>query len=223
MASIRKRGSNSYLIVVSRGYDYEGNRLKSVQKTVKPPKEYTPKQAEKWVKEQAILFEREVQHTPEPINRSITLAKYSELLGGDAFRNMLEVLRMKYDYVIVDTPPLGSVIDAAIVGAICDGTVIVVESGAISYKFVQNVKEQLNKVGCRILGCVLNKVNTKKNPYYGKYYGHYYGNYYGNGQDGTEEAQEDLTPDAGSKTDGTAAETKTAVPGQNTGEKESAK
>lgn len=40
MASIRKRGSSSYLIVVSRGYDYEGNRLKSVQKTVKPPKEY---------------------------------------------------------------------------------------------------------------------------------------------------------------------------------------
>lgn len=78
MASIRKRGSSSYLIVVSRGYDYEGNRLKSVQKTVKPPKEYTPKQAEKWVKEQAILFEREVQHTPEPINRSITLAKYIE-------------------------------------------------------------------------------------------------------------------------------------------------
>ena len=78
MASIRKRGSNSYLIVVSRGYDYEGNRLKSVQKTVKPPKEYTPKQAEKWVKEQAILFEREVQHTPEPINRSVTLAKYIE-------------------------------------------------------------------------------------------------------------------------------------------------
>ena len=78
MASIRKRGSNSYLIVVSRGYDYEGNRLKSVQKTVKPPKEYTQKQAEKWVKEQAILFEREVQHTPESINRSITLAKYIE-------------------------------------------------------------------------------------------------------------------------------------------------
>jgi len=78
MASIRKRGSNSYLIVVSRGYDYEGSRLKSVQKTVKPPKEYTPKQAEKWVKEQAILFEREVQRTPEPINRSIALAKYTE-------------------------------------------------------------------------------------------------------------------------------------------------
>ena len=66
MASIRKRGSNSYLIVVSRGYDYEGNRLKSVQKTVKPPKEYTTKQAEKWVKEQAILFEREVSIRRNP-------------------------------------------------------------------------------------------------------------------------------------------------------------
>ena len=83
MASIRKRGSNSYLIVVSRGYDYEGNRLKSVQKTVKLPKEYTPKQAEKWVKEQAILFEREVQHTPEPVNHSITLAKYIEHWAAD--------------------------------------------------------------------------------------------------------------------------------------------
>lgn len=80
MASIRKRSSNSnsYLIVVSRGYDHEGNRLKSVQKTVRPPKEFTPKQAEKWVKEQAILFECEVQHTPEPLNHSITLAKYTE-------------------------------------------------------------------------------------------------------------------------------------------------
>ena len=39
MASIRKRGENSYLIVVSRGYDYEGNRLKSAQKTVHPPME----------------------------------------------------------------------------------------------------------------------------------------------------------------------------------------
>ncbi len=38
MASIHKRGENSYLLVVSRGYDYQGNRLKPVQKTVHPPK-----------------------------------------------------------------------------------------------------------------------------------------------------------------------------------------
>ena len=52
MASIRKRGS-SYLIVVSMGYDYNGNRIRPQQKTVHPPVELTPKQVEKWLNEQA--------------------------------------------------------------------------------------------------------------------------------------------------------------------------
>ena len=71
----------------------------------------------------------------------------SELLGNDAFRLLLEYLRKEYDYVIVDTPPLGSVIDGAVAAQHCDGTVIVVESGAISYKFAQKVKEQLEEGG----------------------------------------------------------------------------
>ena len=80
MASIRKRGENSYLLVVSRGYDYQGNRLKPVQKTVHPPKGLTAKQTEKWLNEQAVLYEREVKRTPgEPVNRSITLAKYIDI------------------------------------------------------------------------------------------------------------------------------------------------
>ena len=45
MASIRKRG-NSYLIVVSMGYNYSGNRIKPQQKTVRPPEGLTPKQTE---------------------------------------------------------------------------------------------------------------------------------------------------------------------------------
>ncbi|VYU66877.1 Uncharacterised protein [uncultured Clostridium sp.] len=80
MASIRKRGENSYLLVVSRGYDYQGNRLKPVQKTVHPPKGLTAKQTEKWLNEQAVLYEREVKHTPgESVDRSITLAKYIDV------------------------------------------------------------------------------------------------------------------------------------------------
>ena len=80
MASIRKRGENSYLLVVSRGYDYQGNRLKPAQKTVHPPKGLTAKQTEKWLNEQAVLYEREVKHTPgEPVDRSITLAKYIDI------------------------------------------------------------------------------------------------------------------------------------------------
>ncbi|MBS4829876.1 MAG: CpsD/CapB family tyrosine-protein kinase [Firmicutes bacterium] len=102
----------------------------------------------------------------------------SELLSGDSFKSLLELLRWKYDYVIVDTPPLGSVIDGAVAAACCDGAVIVIESGAVSYKLVQNIKDQLDKVNCRVLGCVLNKVNLKKSGHYSKYYDRYY-SYYG--------------------------------------------
>lgn len=78
MASIRKRG-NSYLIVVSMGYDYEGNRIKAQQKTIKPPEDLSAKQTEKWLDEQAMIFERAVKNEPQPINKSITLAQYAEI------------------------------------------------------------------------------------------------------------------------------------------------
>ena len=56
MASIRKRG-NSYLLVVSMGYTPDGRRRNPQQKTVKPPIGLTPKQTEKWLQEQSMLFE----------------------------------------------------------------------------------------------------------------------------------------------------------------------
>ncbi len=61
MASIRKRG-NSYLLVVSMGYDPEGHRRKPQQKTVHPPEELTPKAKEKWLEEEAALFERQCKN-----------------------------------------------------------------------------------------------------------------------------------------------------------------
>ncbi len=67
MASIRKR-NGSYLIVVSMGYDYDGNRRKPRQKTVRPPEGLTPKQLEKWLNEQAVLFERECKDTPQTVD-----------------------------------------------------------------------------------------------------------------------------------------------------------
>jgi capsular exopolysaccharide synthesis family protein len=103
----------------------------------------------------------------------------AELLNNNRFSNLISTLRESYDYVIVDTPPLGSVIDSAIVAKIADGAVIVIEANAISYRFAQSVKEQLDKSNCRILGTVLNKIPMEKKGYYGKYYGRYYGKYYG--------------------------------------------
>lgn len=103
----------------------------------------------------------------------------SELLEEPGFSKMLQWARTKYDYVLIDTPPIGSVIDAAIVAKACDGAVMVVESGAASYRMTQRGKQQLEKSGCRILGVVLNKVGSERSGYYGKYgrYGSY--RYYG--------------------------------------------
>ena len=104
----------------------------------------------------------------------------AELLEHMRFGELISKLRNEYDYVIIDTPPLGSVIDSAIVAKVSDGVVLVVEANAISHRFAGKVKEQLERTGCRILGAVINKVPfDDKNGYYGKYYGRYYGKYYG--------------------------------------------
>lgn len=99
----------------------------------------------------------------------------AELLEEELCGEMFRELREKYDYIIVDTPPMANLIDGAIVARHCDGAVMVIESGAISYRLEQKVKNQLEKTGCRILGVVLNKVDLHSEKYYGKYgkYGRY--------------------------------------------------
>lgn len=110
----------------------------------------------------------------------------SELLSGGKFKETLLDLRGRFDYVIIDTPPLGSVIDAAVAAKECDAAMLVIQNNGISRRFAKKVKEQLEKTGCRILGAILNKVDMSSGNiyghygrYYGKYYGKYYGQYYG--------------------------------------------
>lgn len=102
----------------------------------------------------------------------------TELLGRDLFLNLLAALKEKYDVVLIDCPPLGWVIDAAVVAPNCDGVVLVVESGAISYRYLQDVKKQLEVTGVNILGVVLNKVVVEGGGYYNRYYSGHYKGYY---------------------------------------------
>lgn len=90
----------------------------------------------------------------------------SELLANSDFKQFINNARDKYDYIIIDTPPLGSVIDSAIVAENCDGAILVVESEKDSYKYVNSIKAQLSRSGCSILGVVLNKCSAKKDSYY---------------------------------------------------------
>ena len=61
----------------------------------------------------------------------------SELLGDPAFGELLEEKRKEYDYIFIDTPPIGNMIDAAIVAEKSDGAVLVIESEAVSYSVAQ--------------------------------------------------------------------------------------
>ena len=121
----------------------------------------------------------------------------AELLGRPKFANMLKTLKEQYDFIILDCPPLGSVIDAVLVAKNCDGTILVIESDNVSYKMVQNVKKQLDQSDCKILGVVLNKVQSGGKGYYGYYKG-YYG-YYDDYGYGSEESGSDNKDRRGKK------------------------
>ena len=102
----------------------------------------------------------------------------AELLDSEKFTELVEKARNEYDYVIIDTPPIGQVIDPAIVAQKTDGVIFFVSQSNISYRYAQKQIEQLKKSGCRILGAVLNKVDPEgKGSYYGGYYGKYYRKY----------------------------------------------
>jgi capsular exopolysaccharide synthesis family protein len=88
-------------------------------------------------------------------------------------------LKKVFDYVIIDTPPLGSVIDAAVVSKYCDATMLVLASNTTSKKEAKKVIAQLKTANQNFLGIVLNKVDMKGSGYYYKRYGYGYGSYYG--------------------------------------------
>ena len=96
------------------------------------------------------------------------------LLQSANFERMIETLRKYFDYIIVDTAPIGVVIDAAIIVQKCDASVLVAEAGVAKRREVQKAKSQLEHTGKPFLGVVLNKFDVQREKY-GSYSG--YGNY----------------------------------------------
>lgn len=104
----------------------------------------------------------------------------TSLIQNDNFKAMIEIVRGLYDYVIIDTPPLGLVIDAAILAHYSDASLLVVKAGADKRRTVTKLKEQLEQSGSAFLGVILNKYDIHLDKYgsYGSYGGYgSYGNY----------------------------------------------
>ena len=108
----------------------------------------------------------------------------SGLLSENIFKILIKELKDYYNYILIDTPPIGTVIDAAVIGRCCDGAVFLIQP--VRYRDAQKAFAQLEKSGCRILGAVLNKIDTSGDKYYSSYYKHY-GEYYRRDEDDSEE------------------------------------
>lgn len=102
----------------------------------------------------------------------------SELLSSRRMKGFLEAAKEEYDMIILDTPPIGLVTDAAILSTSTDAVLLVIQAGKAEISQVEYAKELLNKVNAKIIGTVLNKVAIKDGKYGDYQYDQYY-SYYG--------------------------------------------
>ena len=103
----------------------------------------------------------------------------AELLGSPRFRNFLASLKDHFDWVIIDSPPVMAVTDAALVAHSATGVVFVVGSEMTSRHAARTAVNQLRQVQAKFVGAVLNRVDLERNSYYySQYYRREYADYY---------------------------------------------
>ena len=125
-----------------------------------------------------ILYETDIPNAYiVPVGR--TVASPLNLLNAEEMPILMQKLRDEFDYIIVDTPPAGIVVDAVDIAKHCDGALIVVSYMRGKCHDVVEVRDMILKTGCRVLGTVMNNVefNSLSNKHYyyssGQYASHY--------------------------------------------------
>lgn len=109
----------------------------------------------------------------------------SELLHTDAFKRVFEQISNRYDHIILDSPPVGIVTDAAILSKMVDGTMLVIKSQKTTKDALNHSLNILRDIEAPVLGTVLNNLDLT-NRKYGDHFYHYYSNYgyyYGDHED----------------------------------------
>ncbi len=103
-------------------------------------------------------------HSPTP----------AELLSSEGMKSFLALARQRYDYVIIDTPPVLPVTDARTLGMLADATFFVYRAGKTARRALTRAKEELDLAGVKIKGIILNQATpevTLTDAYYYQYYG----------------------------------------------------
>ncbi len=106
----------------------------------------------------------------------------AELLASQKMQFLIQEFREQFDQIVIDSPPVLLVTDAALLAPLTDGVVLVLESGALAPTALVRAHGILCSTGARVLGVAINKVDFAGEGYYGGYYGYgRYGSGYGHG------------------------------------------
>lgn len=95
----------------------------------------------------------------------------ADIIASRRFAKLVAALEEKYQYVIFDTPPVGTFVDAAEVAAITDGTIYVIREDFAKRNEILAAFDQLNKAEVNVIGTVMNCCETSSHDYYYSYYG----------------------------------------------------
>ena len=100
----------------------------------------------------------------------------SELLGSQRVSKLFDELKLSFDLLILDAPPVNSVTDAQVLATKVDGVILVVPQGLAEKAGVQHAKKALDTVHANVLGAIMNRIKSENaSGYYGGHYGGYYG------------------------------------------------
>ena len=95
----------------------------------------------------------------------------ADIISSMRFARLVNILEEAYDYVVFDTPPVGTFVDAAVLASLVDATAIVVRDRVTKRDELLNTYEQLTKAGAKVVGAVMNCCDIGTNKYY--YYAYY--------------------------------------------------
>ena len=119
-------------------------------------------------------------------------SRSTELLSGERLKVLLEYLKGRFDYILIDTPPMQSVADAEVIAGVADASLMVIREHQVPVPAILEALDSLRDSHAQPIGCVLNDsygdIGESLGGYqygsdygyrYGRGYGKYYGRYYG--------------------------------------------
>lgn len=94
----------------------------------------------------------------------------ADILSSQRFRKLVAQMESDFDYVVIDTPPVGMFVDAAIIAALADATALVVRERFVKRAELQNAYDQLKKADANVIGVIMNMCEAESSEYYYAYY-----------------------------------------------------